>query len=521
MPYYIYGHSIIGSSHFTEGLSCQDANKFINLDNGWVVAAVSDGVGSAKNSSIGSNIAVETAVKFVAENLPLSYRENGIKRAIYLGFNAALKQIIRRAEIDKQCLESYDTTLSLVVFNGVNLYYGHSGDGGIFGLTKSGVYTEITKPVKGQDGITVVPLRHGEDTWFIDAYREELSSVLLVTDGVRDALKPYMLGNGANDVYIPVCSIFLNPFLYEKNEHNYIQIIKKYLNNELSLEEILNLLELILNCSIKETSRIKEILKNIKNTGYVFSLINEITDDKTTLAIINSNPLNYPDMQNADYYEEPNWEEKKEILNAGLYPKSPALGSQKHSDIFKNDHLQPVENLAPLNTQNEPPINNHQTQNGKKKGIIHLLIIAYAIIVTLLLLLGLIINPQNEKTTNINDDSIATDNTQGENGYSDVIKEYEQSSKESDTVITTIVDEQSRIDTDESTITIFPDVTIDSSTYTTMSSVIESSLSEDLESIPIEYTETTSNDAIGTTISGTTEGSESDQIESQMSDYTE
>jgi uncharacterized protein YpmB len=366
MPYYIYGHSIRGESHISEGTECQDANKFISCGNGWIVAAVADGVGSAKNSAKGSRIAVDTAVTFVAENMPLSYRENGIKRAIYLGFNAAFKQIMNQAEREHQDLESYDTTLSLVVFNGVNLYYGHSGDGGIFGLTNTGRYVEITKPVKGQDGITVVPLRHGEDTWFIDAYREDLTSVLLVTDGMRDAIKPYALGNNVEDVYVPICSILMYPTLYKNHSNQYRQIIEQYLNGKLSKQDICKLLKLIFNSAIADKINVDQALKSVFETGYAISLIESITDDKTALAIINADSASFPDPQSAIYYGEPDWKKKKQNLDADLYPHLVNDDSKRSEAVKPTEPTweKPIEDSIPQQTS-KPSQKTMQSKKNK------------------------------------------------------------------------------------------------------------------------------------------------------------
>ena len=59
-----YGFSIKGKSHSTRNMACQDANKVIQLNNGCSIGLVADGVGSAKSSDIGANIAVEKAGEY-------------------------------------------------------------------------------------------------------------------------------------------------------------------------------------------------------------------------------------------------------------------------------------------------------------------------------------------------------------------------------------------------------------------------------------------------------------------------
>ena len=61
-----YNLSKQGTSHRDANppVVCQDANKVIRLENGWVVAAIADGVGSSKHSEIGAQIAVESSTSF-------------------------------------------------------------------------------------------------------------------------------------------------------------------------------------------------------------------------------------------------------------------------------------------------------------------------------------------------------------------------------------------------------------------------------------------------------------------------
>lgn len=63
-----YGFSVVGKSHIKKGTCCQDSHCIRKLENGWIIAAVADGVGSAKNSHIGSKIAAKTVVEFCEES---------------------------------------------------------------------------------------------------------------------------------------------------------------------------------------------------------------------------------------------------------------------------------------------------------------------------------------------------------------------------------------------------------------------------------------------------------------------
>ena len=66
-------------------------------------------------------------------------------------------------------LDQYDTTLSLVVFIGDRLYYGHSGDSGIIAMNTEGIYEKVTDQQRDSDG-RVFPLYFGEDKWVFGRY---------------------------------------------------------------------------------------------------------------------------------------------------------------------------------------------------------------------------------------------------------------------------------------------------------------------------------------------------------------
>ena len=226
-----YGFSMNGKSHIAKGVCCQDNHKIKKLDNGWYIAAIADGVGSAKNSHIGSKIATETVVTVCEEYMPWDFNIISIKSLIHTAYNYAFKQILRESQRSKEPIESYDTTLDLVIYDGCKIVYGHSGDGGIVGLNTFGNYVPITKPQKGADGISVIPLRAGYSTWNIDTYEEELAAVLLMTDGMWDnVLFPYLLrdnDNGLNRAYVPTASFFGDPICFSGDENSVEEAKKK------------------------------------------------------------------------------------------------------------------------------------------------------------------------------------------------------------------------------------------------------------------------------------------------------
>ena len=320
---YNYGFSIIGKSHIAANSCCQDSHALKELENGWVVAAVADGVGSAKNSQIGSKIAAQTVVDFCAECMPSDYSTISIKSMLRTAYNYALKQIIKESEKTGEPLESYDTTLTTVIYDGHRIIYGHSGDGAIIGLTVFGDYIKITTPQKGEDLVSVVPLRAGYTAWVIDSYEEELASVMLITDGMLEfALCPYLLRQSDSyEVYIPMASFFADPLGVPKNKKNWnleINEIKDFLKAEDSYDfsRFYARLEKIYKKRMKKES--VEVLEKLNETNYAIAFMKSVEDDKTLVALIN--PELTVDSKDKDYYSEPNWSDLQDKWNRKAYP---------------------------------------------------------------------------------------------------------------------------------------------------------------------------------------------------------
>ncbi|GHV02770.1 hypothetical protein FACS1894211_14850 [Clostridia bacterium] len=271
-----------GTSHAKSGGVCQDAHQIELLPCGRAVAAVADGVGSAKHSDVAAKLAVETLVAALRESLTKDSCAEDIKRYIASGYAAAEQAVEAEAERNGDSITEYDTTLSAVVYGGKGLVYGHSGDGGIVGLTCDGEYVPVTTPQKAADGICVVPLRAGASSWVIDSCESDFASVLLATDGIYDLLFPYLLKGRKTRVYVPFIRYFMDNEILAATPKN-IQSVKAAREAFLSGEALAG-----------------------------------VTDDKTVAVIVNSSVL--PRRRESGYYAEPDWAALQEEWNRKAYP---------------------------------------------------------------------------------------------------------------------------------------------------------------------------------------------------------
>ena len=278
---YTYGFSIEGSSHKSQEKPCQDANKIVCLDDGAVIAAVADGVGSCKYSDVASQLAVDTAVDYCVSKIESGVDKGNLLNLIQEAYMEAESAIDKRSASDNKPLSEYDTTLSMVIYDGKLVTYGHCGDGGIVGLTTKGDYLKITTPQK-TDGIYVIPLRAGKDTWVFGQVEDEVASVLLATDGVYDTFFPYLLKDQPVEVYVPLIRYFMD-------------------SNGIGVAD-------------DTIGKIGKDREHFINSDACAS----ITDDKTLLVLINGDIK--PELKDKPFYVEPDWEALQMEWNKKAYP---------------------------------------------------------------------------------------------------------------------------------------------------------------------------------------------------------
>lgn len=204
-----YYSSQVGKSHIKHNVVCQDYSGTIFVNN-LCISCIADGVGSAIHSDVASKMAVEGVLDY----LNRWYSNNDIdEREILLrikeAFNASLNKIKLFIQEDEKDEFEYDTTLDCVVYYKNHIYYGHSGDGGIISLDYEGKYHLITKPQKGEDGISVIPFRLS-DYWEFGKVNDPMCSVLLATDGVYEQLAIGVYKCFSIGIYVRLAEILMN-----------------------------------------------------------------------------------------------------------------------------------------------------------------------------------------------------------------------------------------------------------------------------------------------------------------------
>jgi hypothetical protein len=278
--------SVIGTSHMQkQGGVCQDSSDVIILPNGWTVAAIADGLGSAACSDCGSDIAVKSALSYIAKHVPEAWSDKPVASTIRSAFISAMKHIERKAAEDGNHVSDYDTTLTVAVYNGKNVIYGHVGDGGIIGLSPEGDFFLLTKVQKGDACNETYPLRSGAEKWSFGKSVRNVCALTLMTDGIFDLACPQKLAR-------------FNP-----KQPIYINYIREYMDR---------------NINRATDERDFAALEKRVTDYFTGEGMNDTSDDKTIVGLINANVM--PKVKADSYYELPDLVKIKQDEIQGLYP---------------------------------------------------------------------------------------------------------------------------------------------------------------------------------------------------------
>ncbi len=183
-----WGFSQRGESHIGNGTPCQD-RCVIDVVNSspLIIAGIADGVGSCMLSHYGAATATRSAVDYLKKEL-IAYK--GSLDDAYVGdllrsaMMCAYEAVRKEAEELEQLEYSFQSTLTLAIYDGSTLFFSHAGDDGIVAILEDGTMDLATVRKKGEEASSVVPLQ-GLD--WETRKSTNVSAFVMATDGVLDA----------------------------------------------------------------------------------------------------------------------------------------------------------------------------------------------------------------------------------------------------------------------------------------------------------------------------------------------
>ena len=186
------GISVAGFSHIEDDVPCQDANAYKIREDGWIVAAVSDGAGSAKFSHIGAEAYVFAVVDRFAEDSGLPDQSeheivDGLKEVI----DAATQDLVDSHAPDDEGEEvsrsDFAATIIVVIFNENGGAFYHVGDGAGAVLELGDLnHAIVSKPQNGEyaNETYFLTMENWQDYLRVTPFEKPFDTVLLMSDGV-------------------------------------------------------------------------------------------------------------------------------------------------------------------------------------------------------------------------------------------------------------------------------------------------------------------------------------------------
>lgn len=221
----LVGASVKGNGHIQSNMPCQDNHKYESLGNGWGIAVVSDGAGSAEHSELGSKVVAERGV-FHFKNLV--EKEGWMKNNVlptdvewlqksYYTLKSIRNEVELVAQKNNVELKSLSATCLVVVYSPIGLLAAHVGDGRMGYKSASGEWRAMMTPHKGDEANQTIFLV--SDFWSIPNY---VMSGVLVPESVvvREPVKAFALMSDGCENTSWKCTT-LNPATgkyYDQNE---------------------------------------------------------------------------------------------------------------------------------------------------------------------------------------------------------------------------------------------------------------------------------------------------------------
>lgn len=155
----VVGASVRGKGHIQTNLPCQDNHKYTYLNNGWGIAVVSDGAGSASKSQIGSRIVVERAtahfvevikkMKWIELNvLPSNEDWAQIAYSVLRRVYGDITDFARTKTIE---VKELNATAIVLIHSPLGLLSTHIGDGRAGYRNNDGKWLPLIVPHKGEE----------------------------------------------------------------------------------------------------------------------------------------------------------------------------------------------------------------------------------------------------------------------------------------------------------------------------------------------------------------------------------
>lgn len=218
----IIGASVIGNSHISMNLPCQDSCGYEKLGNGWGIAVTSDGAGSAEHSETGSKIVISRTIEHFRHYLiSKAWTTNNYiptdaewTQVAYNTIKAVYDDMKNFAKAKTLEVKSLNATLIVVIHTPYGLLVCHVGDGRAGYRNASEEWKSIITPHKGEEANQTIFVT--SDFWCIPNYvmsgvmvpecrviKDIVTAFTLMSDGCESTSWLYNQQNENGSFYDP------------------------------------------------------------------------------------------------------------------------------------------------------------------------------------------------------------------------------------------------------------------------------------------------------------------------------
>jgi hypothetical protein len=189
MTWKAIGQSVIGTSHTTTGINCQDAvnHSVITSTDGTeiLLVTISDGAGSALYAAEAAQMVTSMATEYIKELL----QKNNIISAthIYALAEHLYDQLAQAASSNEVTIDEYSCTMLGAIIGQQNAVFYQIGDGAIIRTDDSGTYNTIWWPHNGEylNTTAFVTDHLSMPSLQVVVLQEKINEIALLTDGLQ------------------------------------------------------------------------------------------------------------------------------------------------------------------------------------------------------------------------------------------------------------------------------------------------------------------------------------------------
>lgn len=238
----VLGVSIVGKSHISEGIECQDCHRYKFLGNDWGIAIVSDGAGSALNAERGSNAVCNIGIKLVEELIQpyIEKKELPDEKEWALEIRAIFEIIrdlfVKTAEKEDIDPKTFNATVLILVHTPFGMLVAHIGDGRMGYLDNNNVWHALITPHSGEEANQTIFIT---SDWNIISNLKMSDVYVPETRVVKDLPKAFVLMSDGCENAIWECRV-LNDILnkYEDLNRPFERFLSPMINMILEKENL-------------------------------------------------------------------------------------------------------------------------------------------------------------------------------------------------------------------------------------------------------------------------------------------